>query len=335
MLALADTCVKCGLCLPHCPTYSVTRQEPDSPRGRIAIIQGLLTQNLTDSPRLHERLSRCLECHACEAMCPSKVPVTLIIDATRAIQTKQQPIHKSKLRYWLLSLAVYPAHLMPWVRYYQHSWLRVWLQRSGLLKYLQLEQADNLLPKFPLASVKIDYFSAKSAQRGTVAIFPGCVGRYLDAPVLNAAIKILTRIGYNVSIPQQHCCCGALYRHDGFALQADLELAQSVQLLQGYSHILTLASACLAELQYAPSLAGKIKDASRFIADLTWPADLIKANPPQKTVWVHTPCTQRHPVNDKQVVIDLLARIPKINLLALPKNDLCCGAAGTYMLRQP
>ena len=40
-LADTDLCVKCGLCLPHCPTYQDSREEGDSPRGRITQLQAL------------------------------------------------------------------------------------------------------------------------------------------------------------------------------------------------------------------------------------------------------------------------------------------------------
>src|SRR5579863_2764734 len=82
-LAEADKCVKCALCLPHCPTYRVTLDEGESPRGRIALMQGLATGALEASPRLEAHLDHCLGCRACEAVCPAEVPYGKLIDATR------------------------------------------------------------------------------------------------------------------------------------------------------------------------------------------------------------------------------------------------------------
>src|SRR5690349_23402530 len=86
-LADADKCVKCALCLPHCPTYRVTRDEGESPRGRIALMQGLATGALKPTPRLAAHLDHCLSCRACEAVCPAEVPYGRLIDAARQALT--------------------------------------------------------------------------------------------------------------------------------------------------------------------------------------------------------------------------------------------------------
>ena len=82
-LADADQCVKCGMCLPHCPTYLQTRNEADSPRGRIMLMQGLATGLIPLTSRLEQHLDGCLSCRACEPVCPARVPYGRLIDAGR------------------------------------------------------------------------------------------------------------------------------------------------------------------------------------------------------------------------------------------------------------
>ncbi|MCG6861960.1 MAG: 4Fe-4S dicluster domain-containing protein, partial [Chromatiaceae bacterium] len=88
LVETADRCVKCGLCLPHCPTYAVKADEGESPRGRIALIEGLAAGKLVQSPRLWAHLQSCLECRACEAACPSLVAFGSLMDDARALQTQ-------------------------------------------------------------------------------------------------------------------------------------------------------------------------------------------------------------------------------------------------------
>lgn len=337
ILRLADTCVKCGMCIPHCPTYRKTLQESNSPRGRIAIVQGLLVGTIPDNQRVAECLDRCLECHACESVCPAGTQVTSIIDAVRAVRMERRTDLSSWLRKQLLVLAVHPQWWMPWLGIYQQSRLRSWLQRSGVLTWLGLSHAEQLLPQRPFTAAMITPLvtvAAVAEHSVSIGLFPGCLGRFVDAAALEATAKILSCLGHKVTIPSQTCCCGALYRHDGFANLGSLELERTSKLFSQYERILTVASACLETLRHAPDMQPRLDDATRYIAALPWPATLRIDSSPQ-TIWVHVPCSQGHPIGDSHAAMRLLTRIPGVKVLTLPENTVCCGAAGTYMLRQP
>ena len=56
ILTLADHCVKCGLCSSQCPTYRLKQDENESPRGRIAIAQGLAQNAISASNKASEHL---------------------------------------------------------------------------------------------------------------------------------------------------------------------------------------------------------------------------------------------------------------------------------------
>ena len=105
LLQDADLCVKCGLCLPHCPTYLDSEHEADSPRGRIALAQGLIGGTLADGASLRAHLDGCLSCRKCEAVCPARVPYGRILDAARQELAARDPQPDRSLR-WLSRLLV-------------------------------------------------------------------------------------------------------------------------------------------------------------------------------------------------------------------------------------
>ncbi len=87
----SELCVRCGLCLAHCPTYDFYRNENESPRGRIALLHAVASEHLPLTPALRRHIDRCLNCGRCEEVCPSKVPYTRLLSHGREYFEQLQP----------------------------------------------------------------------------------------------------------------------------------------------------------------------------------------------------------------------------------------------------
>ncbi|MCW9059751.1 MAG: (Fe-S)-binding protein [Gammaproteobacteria bacterium] len=345
-----DRCVMCGLCLPHCPTYGLSRDEGDSPRGRIALMQGLDSGALPVGERLLGHLDRCLECRACEAMCPSEVPFGRLMDAARARVEPHRPRRPGsrRLRRWGFGLLRRPRRLRTLarvLRYYQRSGLQWLVRHSGLLRLLRLAPLEARLPRLqrPLAA---GHHSAVGPMRGRVALFTGCVESVAGADTQRDALRLLTRLGYEVVIPKNQGCCGALAQHNGDpATAAELARANLAAFdATGLEAIVSTASGCgvqlaaygaLYEADYprAADFADKVLDISSFLAARDWPQGLLQARP--ETIAVHDPCTLRHGLKQHRAVYPLLARVPGLKTVTLNTTGACCGAAGSHVLTQP
>ncbi|HEY9150596.1 MAG TPA: heterodisulfide reductase-related iron-sulfur binding cluster [Gammaproteobacteria bacterium] len=345
-----DRCVMCGLCLPHCPTYGLSRDEGDSPRGRIALMQGLASDALPVGERLLGHLDRCLECRACEAMCPSEVPFGRLMDAARARVEPQRPRRPGsrRLRQWGLGLLRHPRRLRTlarMLRYYQRSGLQ-WLARhSGLLWLLRLAPLEARLPRLqrPLTAGR---HAPAGPMRGRVALFTGCVESVAGADTQRDALRLLSRLGYEVDIPRGQGCCGALSQHNGDPATATGLARANLAAFDatGLEAIVSTASGCgvqlaaygalyAAEHPRAAVFADKVLDISSFLAAQDWPRGLLQSLP--ETIAVHDPCTLRHGLKQHRSVYRLLERIPQLQTVTLNASGACCGAAGSHVLTQP
>jgi glycolate oxidase iron-sulfur subunit len=164
-----------------------------------------------------------------------------------------------------------------------------------------------------------------------VQLFVGCIGSQVDSDLIACALRLLTALGYAVEIPQSQACCGALHRHNGFPETAErLCTANQRQLEKSRAEsLITLASACHLELSEHLQSRLPVIGLTDFLLGL--PAEtLSRLRPLKQRVALHLPCTSRH---DRSRA--LLEHIPGIDLVELPDNAICCGAAGSYLLTQP
>jgi glycolate oxidase iron-sulfur subunit len=247
-------CVHCGLCLEACPTYVVTSDENDGPRGRIYLMRAVTEGRLKpDSLTFETHIDRCLGCRACEAACPAGVQYGQLLEAARAEITNN------------------PAKLT-WVYRMLHFVLRhVWLQPprlraafglarlvrdSGLAKLLVTTGvAQGISPRFEFALVLLDASRGRprsdsnvprgagrmpadrpkatpadrktsagdpgdaraptSAPNGAPMLFKGCVTEGLFKRVNEATERVLAVNGCEPRAPDSQVCCGALHSHAG------------------------------------------------------------------------------------------------------------------------
>lgn len=328
-LAAADQCVKCGLCLPHCPTYKLSGDEAESPRGRIALMQGLAAGPLNATPALTGHLDRCLSCRACEPVCPAQVPYGRLIDAMRYELRSRG--HRDHWR----------ARLLRWAAPRPALWRTAgWLTR--LVQRLGLGRLFPQLPRLPAPGYRRGGAQASPGEtQDRVSLFLGCAADPFDARVQQAALTLLARLGLAVELPAAQTCCGALHWHAGDRTKAQQLARTNLAAFAAHHPVLSTATGCGAHLrEYGEvcggdgrALAARVRDINGFLAAFDWPANVVFAPCPE-TVAVHLPCTQRNVLREPNSVFQLLQRIPELTVQPLLHRD-CCGAAGGYLLDQP
>jgi len=337
LIAEANKCVLCGMCLPHCPTYSLAQNENESPRGRLVLGKALLLGDVEETTGLVEHIDHCLVCRSCEKCCPSGVKFGAFMDGLRN--------HLSK--------AETPKHDFAKILVSQEKRRalnkKLWLgQRSGALSIGKLFLGDtdarliNSLPKIERFQALDDSYPAKNAETATVMLFTGCNSELLGNSLVFTTIELLTRLGVSVVIPKQQACCGGLSRHHGDADTANQLEAQNIAAFEHDSDvpIVTLATGCGASLLDYSALdnddasnhafTSRITDINQFLLNHL-KTNKVDFKPMAKKVILHTPCSMKNVMRQDSAVHSLLNMIPELEVINLSSQKGCCGAAGTYM----
>ena len=346
-------CMRCGMCLPACPTYKETFLETASPRGRVALMRKLSEGDLEAGERLLEYLSLCLDCQACATACPCGVNAGEMVADFRCEQKEGKGLSVME-DLILRKLLPHPDRLETAVapmRAYQRSGLQKVVRKLGLLKMFpqQLERMEGLLPELPGRPLRqaIDEITpAVGEERGTVGFFLGCVMSLVFSEASRATIRLLSTLGYRVITPREQKCCGApnVLASDRQGL---LEAARfNVDLFGGHKldFIVTDCGGCGAELKKyghhldgdarASAFSAQVRDISQILAIHS---DELKAKlkPLSLKVTYHDPCHIAHCQGIRQEPRKLLNIVPDIDYRELPEADACCGSGGTYNIEKP
>ncbi len=341
-------CVHCGLCLSSCPTYKVLGNEMDSPRGRIYLMRALDEGRASMTDTFVEHMFRCLDCRACETVCPSGVRFGHMMESTRARIVEERSTNWI-LRFTLNHIFPYPGrfHLAArCLQLYRQSGFSGFLRSTGLLKRLlpDYAAAEEMMPEEVEPGLGVtpgSVYSARGRPIGRVAFFSGCVMNSVLGRLNTESVGLLTGAGYDVVVPDGQVCCGALANHAGFQDTARRMALSNLRAfsLDGVEAIIVNASGCGAMLAEYPLLvegaeafSGKVCDLTSFLGTTSIADRLTRRL--ELRVGYDDPCHLIHAQGVSQPPRDLIQTIPGVRYVEVDGADECCGSAGVYSLTQ-
>jgi glycolate oxidase iron-sulfur subunit len=351
---LLRACVHCGMCLSSCPTYRLTGQEMSSPRGRLWLMRAVADDRLDLlDPLFDEQMYQCLNCRACEAVCPSGVHYGPLVEASRAQleQHRPRPAAERTLRRvgleWLFADSRRLRVLVRLLRLSQKSGLSALARKSGLLKLLGMEDLEALTPQISrrhLVPGNERWVADQSAPADRRArLFNGCVMGTVFANTNRAAARVIARNGADVDVPVAQQCCGALHVHAGMMDEARVLARQNIDAFttSGDDPIIVTAAGCGAALkEYGyllkddPAYAESARQFSARVRDFTEYLGEQELAPPtrsvKRTVTYQEPCHLVHAQRISKQPRDLMKAIPGLQLVEMKESSLCCGSAGIY-----
>lgn len=343
-------CVHCGLCVNACPTYLVTGLEVESPRGRIHMAK-LIDEGRSElTPAIQKHWELCLQCRACEAVCPSGVPYGRIQEHARAQldhaaprERGQRRVRKFVLRNVVARPRVLAAVIAP-ARWYANSFVRGLVRRTGLLRG-RLKAMEAQLPRKIGRPFRAGAGteSPGAAARFDGVLFTGCIMGELFGNVHRATQRVYARAGIALEASPGQGCCGALHAHDG-----DIEFARklarkNIAALEATTGPIVVNSAgCGAAMkeygdllandrrwaERAQAFSARVKDASELLSE--WPGGRFDG-----AVAYQDACHLAHAQRIREQPRALLGRIEGCSVIETTGGDVCCGAAGIYSLVQP
>jgi glycolate oxidase iron-sulfur subunit len=341
-------CVHCGFCTATCPTYVLLGDERDSPRGRIYMIKGMLERGEKATAETARHVDRCLSCLACMTTCPSGVNYMQLIDQARVHveDTYDRPWTERIMRSVL-------ATVMPRPRLFRLALIGAKLGKpfGPMFSALGMKPVGAMLRlasvSTPISSLPADgFFPAMAEKRGHVSLLKGCVQSVMDQSINDHTVRLLNRLGYDVTIGSQAECCGSLTHHMGKETAA---LSSARQMIDQWTDesadaIIITSSGCgttikdyghlfkndPAYAEKAGAVSAKAVDITEFLGKLDLPKSTTGAG---IRVAYHSSCSLQHGQNVKTLPQKLL-RNAGFEVVEVPEGHLCCGSAGTYNMLQ-
>lgn len=354
-----SACVHCGFCLEVCPTYQELSDENHSPRGRVYLIKQVAEGNMPLDESLIDPVFTCLDCRACETVCPSGVEVGALIESARGqVFAAQLPHGVNSLleKFFLRGIFPHPARLHAigkLLRFYQRMGIQSLTRKWGLLRVMpkHLREMESVLPSIaaqPALESLPERTPAVGERKATAALFTGCVMDVFFSSINEATARVAARNGLDVVVPKEQLCCGALQIHAGDRDQARALARTNIDsfLASDAEYIIINAAGCGAALKEYPELfrddpeyhrraetfSKKVRDISELLVEVGFDPPNSRVD---RVITYHDACHLCHAQQIRRQPREILRSIPGLQVIEMPDSERCCGSAGIYNLTRP
>jgi len=236
--AAASRCVGVGKCRSDeggvmCPSYRVTREEEHSTRGRARLLwemaSGDILKGHWKDKDVKESLDLCLACKGCKSDCPVAVDV--------ASYKAEFLSHYYEGRMRPRSAYAF-AHIDRWARLASFApWLvNLGTQLPGLrsvAKWAAGMPQQRRIPKFASQTFRSWFSRREQSVRKApqVLLWPDTFNNYFLPQTAKAAVEVLSRAGFEVTLPPKVLCCGRPLYDFGFLDRAKRLLSDTLDTL--------------------------------------------------------------------------------------------------------
>lgn len=323
---LLASCVHCGFCLEVCPTYKLTGDENNSPRGRLRLWREEAEGRLPVDPWTDFYTQECVGCLACESACPANVPYGKIFERVKhehVVAHRGHPGFSLRLaavlarRPFLFNLALWPIRV---------------LRRFGLISHPFLFEGKPAGIKSS-AAYAAELMALKRPTGPRVALLTGCLMESLFREINYATIRVLIENNVQVVVPSNQTCCGAFQEHTGLSGVDTLqEQNRKAFRAQDVDVVVSNSSGC--GLALGKSLQGEVRvcDVLSFLGEIG-PVSRAK-RPGDARVYVDLPCHLIHGQKAPGIPTNVLEATGYRWELAPQARD-CCGSGGVYNIQKP
>lgn len=181
-----------------------------------------------------------------------------------------------------------------------------------------------------------------------IALFVTCLADTLYPRVGQATVRLLERLGHQVSFPRAQTCCGQMHVNTGYQRQALALVRRHVAVFGDCEAVVVPSGSCAGSIRHqhamvarrfgdealarrAQEVAKRTFELSELLVDVLGVED-VGAYYPHRVTY-HPTCHSLRMLAVGDRPLRLLRNVAGIDLVELPDADVCCGFGGTFAVK--